>query len=35
LSLQDAEGAVKVMDQHLFELQNRLNFSKVHFTQLK
>ena len=32
LSLQDAEGAVKLMDQHLLELQNRLNFSKVHST---
>jgi len=34
LSLQDSEGAVKVMDQHLLELQNRLNFSKVHSTYL-
>ena len=29
LALQDTEGAVKIMDEHLFSLQNRLNFSKV------
>jgi DNA-binding GntR family transcriptional regulator len=29
LALQDTEGAIKVMDQHLLSLQNRLNFNKV------